>query len=164
MAATYSILELLSFTGHLNGLGPSGLGWDPLPLPFNTNKRPSRNARTVVGYHPVGIYPATLLSLPDTSATAMAFTSEQAMYKVFRSGVRERELGVIPTGWRGASARFSFSCNCHFPCRSLPRMKTKLLFAQATARRLRVSQTISVGCSPTGIRDTSFPLASAYCT
>src|SRR5271155_3959517 len=110
MAATYSILMLLSLTGHLNGLGPSGLGWDPLPLPFNTNRRPSRNARTVVGYQPVGIYPVTLLSFPDTSATAMAFASEQAIYKVSRLALRLRELGVMPTGCRGVSARFSFSC------------------------------------------------------
>src|ERR1700678_509786 len=78
MAGTYSIDRLLLVTGHLNGLGPFRLGREPLPLPFRTNRRPSRSARTVVGYQPVGMYPVILLSLPETSATAIAFASEHA--------------------------------------------------------------------------------------
>ena len=71
--------------------------------------RPSRKARTVVGYQPVGMYPRTLLLLPGTSATATALASEHATYRVRPSPLMINELGVMPTGCRGVSDRFNFS-------------------------------------------------------
>src|SRR5215475_1236187 len=102
IAATYSFFGPAD--GHRNGLGPSGLGCDPMPLPFSTSSLASRSARTAVGYQPFGTNPSTFVAEVVTSVTAIAFASEQATYIRCLSGLRARELGVIPTGCRGVSA------------------------------------------------------------
>src|SRR5512142_3472689 len=85
--------------------GPSGLGPAPRPLPFTTI-RVSPSATTAVGYHSVGMRPASLSSpfaaatperLAERSNTATAFASPSAANRRVPSAERASALGVEPS-------------------------------------------------------------------
>src|SRR5262249_33243153 len=85
------------------GLGPFGLGPAPRPLALATNNvRPSVDTSTPVGYHPVGMLPATTsrrpLVLPARRMTSTASAPAFATYKTSAAGDRARALGLLPTG------------------------------------------------------------------
>src|SRR5437879_1941492 len=106
MLAMYWVSAVLLATG----LGPWGLGPAPNPFALVTNNvRPSRATVTVVGYHAVGINPATrgasaAAEGPSRSTTAISLFPALEMKSRSPSGLTARPSGMLPSGAPGYGA------------------------------------------------------------
>src|SRR5262245_16407060 len=122
---------------------------------------PSRLNIAAVGYHPVGMNPATSL-LPGvaTSTTATVLLSAFATRRTCSSGDRLTWFGVEPGGAPGNSeteicstALRDFTSTAH----------TAFVLAQATKRRLPSRESARLfGCSPTAMSPFASSVDASY--
>src|SRR5437879_2257597 len=126
---------------------PSRLAPEPFPLPLRTNSvRPSEDVATAVGYHPVGMSPATRILDRPIRTTATALFPAMATYNVRPSGESASALGSLPVGARGERA--TASCSTTTPVR---RSTRAMAFAPASATYKSAPRSTSAeGWGPTG--------------